>query len=201
MTGHHSSRPHGAGKSSYDLVDHERALRELNLRKGMTFLDMACGPGDYAIAVAKLLGSEGMVYAADLWVEALVKLQQKAEARNLANIRTVVGDVSRPLPIESATVDACLIATVLHDFVREGVAFEALQEAARVLKPGALLGVLEFKKMDGPPGPSIEIRLTAEEVERLVSPHGFIKRSVSETGPYTYLITFKRRGSDHAVRP
>jgi hypothetical protein len=63
-----------------------------------------------------------------------------------------------------------------QDFVREGVAFEALKEAARVLKPNSVLAVLEFKKMDGPPGPYIDIRLTPEAVERPLSPHGFTKR-------------------------
>lgn len=201
MPEHHSSKPHGAGKSSYDLVDHERVFHQLSLRKGMVFLDMACGPGDYALAVASLVGPEGTVYAADVWVEALVKLRREAEARDLRNIRTVVGDVSRDLPIDTAMVDVCLISTVLHDFVREGVALEALKQAARVLKPGAVLGVLEFKKMDGPPGPPMDIRLTPEKVEQMVSPHGFVKVTTSDVGPYNYMITFKRRESGHANPP
>jgi ubiquinone/menaquinone biosynthesis C-methylase UbiE len=60
------SKPHGAGKSSYDLVDHEKVLHTMRLRKGSTFLDMGCGPGDYAIAVAEVVGEEGVVFAADL---------------------------------------------------------------------------------------------------------------------------------------
>ena len=192
MSRNSCTKPQGAGKSSYDLVDHEKVLRELKLRKGMNFLDMACGPGDYAVAVARRLGNEGVVYAADFWVEALVRLQKKAETQNLANIRTIVGNVSRRLPVEASTMDVCFIAAVLHDFVREGVAFEALDEAARVLKPGGVLAVLEFKKIDGPPGPPLEIRLAPEEVEGLVSPHGFIKEGMSDAGPYHYMITFRR---------
>ena len=194
MSEHQPSKPHGAGKSSYDLVDHDKVFRELDLREGMTVLDMACGPGDYVIAMAKIIGAGGTVYAADLWVEALVRLQKKAEAKNIRNIKTVVGDVSRHLPIADETADVCLIATVLHDFVREGVDFEALREAARVLKPGGTLAVLEFKKIDGPPGPPVDIRLSPAEVEQIVSPHGFIKRGMREVGPYNYLITYRRRG-------
>ena len=41
------AKPHGAGKSSYDLVDHEKVIRAMRLRKGGTFLDMGCGSGDY----------------------------------------------------------------------------------------------------------------------------------------------------------
>jgi ubiquinone/menaquinone biosynthesis C-methylase UbiE len=118
MTEKTNSIPYGAGKSSYDLVDREKLFRSLKLRKGSRFLDIACGPGDYAIEVAKMLGREGVVYAADLWPEALVRLQRKAKAQNLENINTIVGDVSRRLPMEDATVDVCFIATALHDFVR-----------------------------------------------------------------------------------
>jgi ubiquinone/menaquinone biosynthesis C-methylase UbiE len=186
------SKPHGAGKSSYDLVDHEKVLHAMRLRKGSTFLDMGCGPGDYAIAVAEVVGEEGVVFAADLWVEALVRMQRKARAQNITNIRTIPGDVSRRLPIEDGTVDVCFIASVLHDFVREGVASGALTEAGRVLKQQGSLAVLEFKKMEGPPGPAISARLTPEDVKRLVAPHGFSSRGIIEVGPYNYLMIFKR---------
>jgi ubiquinone/menaquinone biosynthesis C-methylase UbiE len=196
MSEHNPSKPHGAGKSSYDLVDQGKVFHELQLRKGMTVLDMACGPGDYVIAIAEIIGTGGVIYAADLWVEGLVRLQRKSETKKLENIKTVVGDVSRRLPIDAETVDVCLVATVLHDFVREGVAFEAIEEAARVLKPDGTLAILEFKKIDGPPGPSIDIRLTPAEVEKLVIPRGFTLRKMSDVGTYNYLITFGRSGYD-----
>jgi ubiquinone/menaquinone biosynthesis C-methylase UbiE len=192
MSGNSNAKPCGAGSSSYDLVDRKKVFRRLKLRKGSRFLDMACGPGDYAIEAARMLGSEGVVYAADLWPEALARLQQKAKAQNLENIKTIFGDVSRRLPMEDATVDVCFIATALHDFVREGVAFEALAEAARLLRPGGFLAVLEFKKIEGPPGPPMDIRLTPEEVEKLASLHGFAKEEFTEVGPYTYLMILEK---------
>jgi ubiquinone/menaquinone biosynthesis C-methylase UbiE len=194
VSGNSNAKPCGAGSSSYDLVDREKVFRELKLRKGSRFLDMACGPGDYAIEAAKMLGSEGVVYAADLWPEALARLQRKAEAQNVKNINTIVGDVSRRLPMEDATVDVCFIATALHDFVREGVASEALEEAARLLKPEGFLAILEFKKMEGPPGPPMDVRLTPEQVERLASAQGFAKEGLTEVGPYAYLMILKRSG-------
>jgi len=193
MSERHAAKPHGAGKSSYDIVDHEKVFRELQIRKGMTVLDMGCGPGDYAIAMAGIVGTGGVVYAADFWTEALVTLQRKAAAKRIENIRTIAGDVSHRLPIDGSTVDVCLISTVLHDFVREGTAFEVIGEAARVLKPHGTLAVLEFKKMEGPPGPSIDIRLAPDQVERLVSPHGFIKHALSDVGHYNYMITLQLR--------
>jgi hypothetical protein len=52
------------------------------------------------------------------------------------------------------------------------------------------LAVVEFKKFDGHPGPSIQVKLSPEEVERIVTPHGFTKRRFVDLGQYTYLILF-----------
>jgi DNA polymerase III epsilon subunit-like protein len=36
------TRPIGAGKSSFELIDSVKFFRELNLKTGSTFLDVAC---------------------------------------------------------------------------------------------------------------------------------------------------------------
>ena len=41
------STPTGAGKSSFELIDSAKFFRELDLKKGITFLDLACGWGTY----------------------------------------------------------------------------------------------------------------------------------------------------------
>lgn len=185
-------KPLGAGSSSFDLIRPDSLFEELNLKKGCTFLDMACGPGEYSIAASKHVGDAGLVYAVDLWEEAIDALSKKVSALGLKNIRMMVGNVSQPLPIAAGAVDVCLIATVLHDFVQEGVAEKALEEAARVLKPKGLLAIVEFKKIEGPPGPPMRIRLSAEEVERWVLPHGFISLRGRSVGPYNYLVIFEK---------
>lgn len=185
-------KPHGAGRSSYDLIDRNRLFEELQLKMGYTVLDMGCGPGDYSIAASNLVGDGGLVYAVDLWEEAIDALFKRVSALGIKNIRMTVGNVSQPLPIGADAVDVCLISTVLHDFVEEGVAAKSLEEVARVLKPKGRLAVIEFKKIEGPPGPSVRIRLSPEEVERLVLPHGFTLQKLRDIGPYNYLVVFEK---------
>lgn len=185
-------KPHGAGRSSYDLIHPDNLFEELNLHKGDTFLDMGCGPGEYSIAASNLVGDEGLVYAVDLWEEAIDALFKRVSALGIKNIRMMVGDASQPLPIGAGAVDVCLISTVLHDFVEEGAADKALEEVARVLKPKGLLAIVEFKKIEGPPGPSVRIRLSPEEVERWVLPHGFVSLRSRVLGPYNYLVIFEK---------
>lgn len=53
-----------------------------------------------------------------------------------------------------------------------------LTEIARVVKPTGILGVMKFKKIDGPPGPPIHIRLSPTEVADRLGPYGFEKYSI-----------------------
>jgi len=69
-----------------------------------------------------------------------------------------------------------------------------LQEVARVVKPGSILAVIEFKKIDGPPGPPRVIRLSPEETDVSLQPHGFKRMTTHEIGPYNYVSLFIKGG-------
>jgi ubiquinone/menaquinone biosynthesis C-methylase UbiE len=183
----HPHPPHGAGKSSFDLIEQELLFPALHLKPGEAVLDLGCGEGRYTLPLASQVGTQGMVYAADLWEEGLATLTEKAREKGLANIRTLYADVSQPLPLADASVDLVLLATVLHDLAEAGQAQGALAEIARLVKPGGRLAVLEFKKMAGPPGPPLHIRLSPEEVVALLRPHGFIPWEITDLSPHIYL--------------
>ena len=186
MSNPSSPNPPGAGKSSYDLIDPGTLWAELNLPPGITFLDLGCGQGNYALAAADRIGPTGVVYAVDLWEEGIAALKERAARANLKPLVAPAGQV----PIASLSVDVGFMATVLHDLAEAGTAAGALAEVARVLKPGGLLAIVEFDKIDGPPGPPRHIRLDPAEVEALVAPYGFARQKTVKLGPYNYLITF-----------
>jgi ubiquinone/menaquinone biosynthesis C-methylase UbiE len=193
MKGAKKKLPLGAGRSSFELIDARALFRELRLKKRSAFLDIACGRGAYTLAASEFVGPNGTLYAVDLWKEGVADLKAAAAARGIANIIAMIANVGERLPLEDRTVDAALMATVLHDLVEEGKAEAALRETARVLRPGGNFAVVEFKKIDGPPGPPRSVRLDAGEVARLVSPFGFVRRKALDLGPYNYLLTFQRR--------
>jgi ubiquinone/menaquinone biosynthesis C-methylase UbiE len=184
-----SSKPPGAGKSSYDLIDPGTLWATLNLPQGITFLDLGCGQGNYSLAAASLIGPYGVVYAVDLWEEGLAALRERAAREGLANLKPLAAPAGQ-VPMESNSVDVGLMATVLHDLVEAGTAAGALAEVSRVIKAGGQLAIVEFDKIDGPPGPPRHIRLDPAEVEALVAPYGFARQQTAKLGPYNYLITF-----------
>ena len=183
-------KPQGAGGSSFQLIDAEKVLGKLHLKKGNTFLDLACGPGEYAIEFSKMVGEKGLIYAVDLWDENIIQLRKALSAAGIKNIKAIVADASKVMPISNDSVDVCLMATVLHDLILEKAADEAIKEVRRVLKPNGLLAIIEFKKIDVPPGPPMKIRLNPNEVESIVTPFGLKKKEMKEVGKYNYLITF-----------
>ena len=188
---HHNESPKlpGVGKSSYDLIDPDALWAALNLPQGITVLDLGCGQGNYSLAIANLIGPAGVVYAVDLWEEGIASLKERAAREGRANLQPLVAPAGR-LPMESRSVDVAFMATVLHDLVEAGTEAGALAEVTRVLKPGGLFAIVEFDKIDGPPGPPQHIRLDPAEVEALMAPYGFARQRTVKLGPYNYLMTF-----------
>ena len=195
MAKNNHSKPTGAGKSSFDLIDVDAFFGELNLKKGITFLDVACGRGLYCLKASKIIGSTGTVYGIDLWSEGIEQLRASAIEEHALNIQAFVSDAGRSFPVDNQVVDVCLMATVLHDFVEDKISKEVLHEVVRVLKPGGMLAIVEFKKIEGPPGPPIHIRLAPQEVDDMLGPYGLTKLRLTDIGPFNYLMLFNNSGS------
>ncbi|HBT89850.1 class I SAM-dependent methyltransferase [Desulfobacter sp.] len=185
------AKPKGAGKSSFELINTQILKQMLPIHQGSVILDLACGKGLYSLFLSQLSGPSGLVYAVDLWEEGLEILEQDALKKEAANILTIKADATREIDIEAHSLDLCLMATVLHDFKEMNADQTVLKQVLNLLIPGGCLAVIEFKKMDGPPGPPAHIRLSQEETEKLVTGVGFKKINTTEIGDYNYLTTFK----------
>ena len=184
-------KPTGAGKSSYDLIDIDKFFKELNLQKGISFLDLACGRGAYCLAASEIIGKNGRVYGVDLWAEGIALLKAAASDKSAGNIEALVSDAGKNIPLDGRSIDVCLMATVLHDFVEDKIDQEVLPEIVRVIQPGGTLAIMEFKKIDGPPGPPRHVRLSPEQVDELLAPFGFKQAHYVDVGPHNYLMLFK----------
>jgi ubiquinone/menaquinone biosynthesis C-methylase UbiE len=185
------NKPIAAGKSSFDLIDKERFFAALGLNRDSVLLDAACGVGKYSVAASDVLKNEGIIFAVDLWEEGIQTLKQTVAEKEIKNIRPFLADISKQIPVEDRSIDIILMATVLHDLIEDNTEKGTLSEIRRVFKPGGRLVIIEFKKMEGPPGPPVAIRLTPEETEKIVSAYGFEQEKVVDVGPYNYLSVFR----------
>jgi ubiquinone/menaquinone biosynthesis C-methylase UbiE len=188
-----NDKPIGAGKSSFDLIDVQKFFSELNLQEGITFLDVACGRGAYSLAALKVVGVQGRIVSVDLWEEGIEALQREILSGQISNLTALRADVSQKIPMENQSVDVALLATVLHDLIQDHKDQGALSEIKRVLKLQGRLAVVEFKKMEGPPGPPLSIRIALEEAMERLRPYSFELIKITEVGPYNYLALFRKQ--------
>lgn len=75
--------------------------------------------------------------------------------------------------------------------LKEQIETNHITNIRTLLKPGACLAVIEFKKIEGPPGPPVHIRMSEAGVEKIITPYGFEKQATLDIGRYNYLMTFQ----------
>ncbi len=111
----------------------------LGLQPGMKVLDGGCGPGRLSIPIAQAIGPRGELTALDLQSEMLTRVQEKARAAGLANIRFVQAGLGER-KLEKGYYDRILLVSVLGEIPEQEA---ALLEISTALKMGGILSVTE----------------------------------------------------------
>ncbi|HUV51463.1 MAG TPA: class I SAM-dependent methyltransferase [Dehalococcoidia bacterium] len=195
MTEEFKERHVHSGKSSKAYLDADKVIKEIGLKSGDSFLDIGSGEGYFSIAASRIVGNKGKVYALDSYEESIKKLREQVQQEQISNLEAVAADVTQKIPLTNGIVDVCLMANVLHGFANEKELSGAMNEIARVMKLGGTFAVVDFKKIDGPPGPPISIRLAPDEVIKKLSKYGFRETRVADLGPYHYAVMFSKFSS------
>ncbi len=114
--------------------EHRMALEMLELAAGETVLDVACGPGNFSRAFARVAG-DGLVVGLDASATMLARATQERSACELAYVRGDAGD----LPFRDGAFDAvcCFAALYLIE-----APLRAVDEIVRVLAPGGRVALL-----------------------------------------------------------
>jgi ubiquinone/menaquinone biosynthesis C-methylase UbiE len=178
---------HG-GKSSESILDAKRVLSSIKLSERDVFMDAGCGDGFISREASKIVGAEGKVLAVDQYSPSLDILREKVKEEGLGNLEVLEADLTQKLPLEDEIVDLCLMANVLHGFLYNEELNQVVPELLRILKTGGKLAIVEFKKIEGTPGPPLSHRITAEDVNSALESRGFQSQEELEVGPYHYAV-------------
>jgi ubiquinone/menaquinone biosynthesis C-methylase UbiE len=110
------------------------------VRPGNTVLDVGCGPGYFTTAMAKLVGENGLVIAADIQEWMLERVRRRVEKAGL--LERVRPHLARPdsLDIPSDRVDFALAFWVVHEVPDKERLFS---EILACLVPGGILLLVE----------------------------------------------------------
>jgi arsenite methyltransferase len=125
-------------------------LLELGLGGAERVLDLGCGRGAVLLMVARLL-PHGRAIGIDLWktadqsgnaMEATLRNAEREGVPDRVELHT--GDVTS-IPFEDASFDVVLSSLVVHNIRGATSRRKAIEEVARVLKPGGRLAIADFR--------------------------------------------------------
>ena len=119
------------------------ALQHSGVRPGHTVLDIAGGTGDIAAAMARRVGSGGLVVLSDINASMLEVGRDKLTNKGVVGNLAVAQADAEALPFDDDSFDCITIGFGLRNVTDKD---RALASMYRVLKPGGRLLVLEFSK-------------------------------------------------------
>ena len=113
----------------------QRHLERFPLKEGMAVVDYGCGPGRYTLPIAKLVGTEGKIFAVDIQPLAISTVRKKAARESLTNIEPILVD-SYNTGIHGSSIDLVLLIDTFHQI---GDHDALLREIHRILKQDGIL--------------------------------------------------------------
>ncbi|MFX1576069.1 MAG: class I SAM-dependent methyltransferase [Promethearchaeota archaeon] len=117
-------------------------LKRVGIEPKQKVLDFGCGPGFYAVPVARIVGKRGRVFALDKSAKELRLLEQRAVNEGLSNIEILQTSGELVIPLNDDQIDICLLYDVIHShYFTHQRRLTLLKEIQRVLKAGGLLSV------------------------------------------------------------
>lgn len=162
----------------------ESTLLDIGLRSCLTFVDVGCGDGFFALPAARIVGETGRVYAFDEDPDAISRLRKKVRIEGIGNLETKIGKAEDTILCEECA-DMIFLGIVLHDFEDP---VKVLKNGKVMLKATGRLVDVDWKKTPMDVGPPLRIRFSEDEAARLIESVGFKIETLRESGPYHYVI-------------
>ena len=127
------------------LLWKKKLVKMSGAKPGDRILDCATGTGDLAILFKEQVGSTGAVTGTDFCAEILALAPQKAKAKNL-DVTFETADVTQ-LPYTDKSFDISCISFGIRNVDNLQ---RALDELARVVRPGGRVMIMEFGQIQWP---------------------------------------------------
>ena len=159
----------------------------LGIGEASVVADLGAGSGWFTIKLAGRVGPNGMVYAEDVQRQMIQAIKIRVDRLGLKNVTTVLGTSTDPrLP---APIDAVLIVDAYHEMEQPVM---LLRNLATSLRPQGRIGIVDFTKDGGGPGPAMEERVDPEAVIRDAQQAGLVLRSRETFLKYQYMLVFEK---------
>jgi ubiquinone/menaquinone biosynthesis C-methylase UbiE len=159
----------------------------LGIAEGSVVADLGAGGGWFTVRLARRVGPNGRVYAEDVQREMLEAIKRRMDREDLLDRVTLTLGSQLDPRLPANTVDAVLIVDAYHEMEQP---VTLLRNVARALKPTGRIGILNFTKEGGGPGPPMEERVDAERVIRDAGAAGLRLIDRPNFLRYQYMLVF-----------
>jgi ubiquinone/menaquinone biosynthesis C-methylase UbiE len=133
----------------------DQVMDALGIADGSKVADIGAGSGYFTIRLARRVGPNGVVWAEDVqpvMLEAIERRVAKDAAKDIRNVIAVKGTSSDPM-LPANAVDAVLILETYQEVAQDGNPLLFLRNVKKALRPGGRVGIIDYKKEGGGPGP------------------------------------------------
>ena len=88
----------------------------------------------YQLKLLDKVGSDGKVFAVDVYPDSIDIVKNEIKKRNIKNIEAIVADITKKLPLNENSIDLALMANVLHGFVDGGEVDQVMSNIVKGFK-------------------------------------------------------------------
>ena len=167
------------------ILPSKQILMNFGLQSGQHLADLGAGYGFFGLRAAEIVGEHGKIEAVDIEPERLESLKERAQERGVSpRVETHLAN-GETIPLPQQSVDAALIATVLHE-LNDPLSY--LQEAQRILRSQGEIWVIEWQNKETPMGPPMSERRPIDYWVSLLEQAGFSNIWVQTLQPAFVLI-------------
>ncbi|MCA1561844.1 MAG: methyltransferase domain-containing protein [Acidobacteria bacterium] len=164
----------------------DQIMDALGIADGSAVADLGAGGGWFTIRLAERVGPNGVVYAEDIQRQMIESIERRVKREGLRNVRTVLGTASDPR-LPAGALDAVLIVNAYAEMEQPVV---LLSNVAGSLKPTGRIGIVDFTKDGGGPGPPMDDRVDPERIIRDANAAGLRLVARPQFLGYQYMLVF-----------
>jgi ubiquinone/menaquinone biosynthesis C-methylase UbiE len=166
----------------------EQVMDALRIGDGSVVADLGAGGGWFTVRLARRVGPNGRVYAEDVQPQMIEAITRRVQREGLRNVVPRLGTHDDP-KLPARGVDVVLMVDTYNE-VEARVAL--LKNIALALNRDGRLGIVNFKKDGGGPGPSMDDRVDPDVVIRDAQAAGLRLHSRETFLRYQYFLVFER---------
>jgi ubiquinone/menaquinone biosynthesis C-methylase UbiE len=122
----------------------DELIKALDFKAGEAVADVGAGSGYLSAPIARIVGTNGTVFAVEIQQEMLDLLINKMKAQGIANVKPVLGTIS-DTKLPNAAVDTVLMVDVYHEFSHP---YEMMRSICSSLKKNGRVVFVEYRAED-----------------------------------------------------